>query len=214
MARVLHSIFFKKIGWDITGLDFSNYGCKTFNPGCLENFIEGDIYQNIETIISSDYTYDVLWLDNVLEHVLEPMKLLKDLKNITSDESVLIIEVPNDFSIIQKYLYENSILKEKNWIVVPDHISYFNAKGLNALCKACGWNNIGLLSDFPIDWFLFNDHSNYYKDRSKGKAAHQARVTIENLLHEHSQHQINDLYEALANVNMGRQLIGFYRNSN
>jgi len=202
--------FFKKKGWEVTGMDFSSYGCKSFHPDCLDNVIEGDIYQNIEKLTKEDKQYNLIWLDNVLEHVLQPHELLKNLLNICTDNGVLIIEVPNDFSLVQNYLYNNGLLKKQNWLAIPDHISYFNKDGLENICQASNWVTLGVMSDFPIDWFLFNEHSNYYSDRTKGKAAHKARIALENLLHRESSENLSQLYEAMANAGVGRQLIGFF----
>ena len=203
--------FFKEKGWDVTGLDYSKDGCQRFHPDCLPNFIEGDIYQELQALIKEPRVFDVIWLDNVLEHVLDPLYLLEQLQGVVSNGGVLIIEVPNDFSVVQQHLYNKGMLKEQNWVVVPDHLSYFNREGLVNICAAAGWKNEGIMSDFPIDWFLFNEHSNYYQNRHMGKAAHHARVELENILHQTSPQKTIQLYKALADLGMGRQLIGFFR---
>jgi SAM-dependent methyltransferase len=171
----------------------------------------GDVYVNLQRIAQSNSEYDVIWLDNVLEHVLNPLELLEQLATIVSDEGVLIIEVPNDFSVVQEHLYKKGTLEKRNWVVLPDHLSYFNKMGLANLCQAANWNMLDIMSDFPIDWFLFNEHSNYYKNKTTGKAAHQARVALENLMHQISPSKSIELYKALADLGMGRQLIGFFR---
>ncbi|MFK7796376.1 MAG: class I SAM-dependent methyltransferase [Aureispira sp.] len=203
--------FFYEKGWDVVGLDYSNDGCKRFHPQCLDHFIEGDIYQELQQLIKSKEVYDLIWLDNVLEHVLDPLFLLQQLQSIVSAQGVLIIEVPNDFSVVQQHLYNKGTLKEQNWIAIPDHISYFNREGLRNICTTAGWENMEIIGDFPIDWFLFNEHSNYYQNKSTGKAAHQARVELENILHQTSPQKTLQLYKALADLGMGRQLIGFFK---
>ena len=202
--------FFKERDWQVTGLDFSRFGCESCNPDCLEDVIVGDIYQNLDALTDSSERYDVIWLDNVLEHVLDPEGLLERLRAISGGPGILIVEVPNDFSVLQRYLLENGHLTRQNWVVVPDHLSYFNRHGLANLCAAAGWTESGVMADFPIDWFLLNEHSNYYADGSRGKAAHKARVTLENMLHTISVEKTNTLYETLADMGMGRQLIGFF----
>lgn len=203
--------FFHKKNWDVVGLDFSSFGCSNFHPNCLQHVIEGDIYKNLDQLIEKGTEYDLIWLDNVLEHVLAPLDLLNRLKKVVSKNGVLIIEVPNDFSIVQNRLFEKGTLKERNWVITPDHLSYFNLQGLNNLCKDASWSNIGSMADFPIDWFLFNEHSNYYADKAKGKAAHEARVELENLIHEQDRKKTIRLFEALSDIGLGRQIIGFYK---
>jgi 2-polyprenyl-3-methyl-5-hydroxy-6-metoxy-1,4-benzoquinol methylase len=202
--------YFMKKGWDVTGLDYSDYGCKSINPQCSKNLKKGDIYENIEGLIKKGLTYDVIWLDNVLEHVLDPLYLLKRIHLLSSEVGVLVIEVPNDFSEIQKYLSENRHITDDYWIAVPDHISYFNYRGLINICSAADWSYGSILGDFPIDWFLFNEYSNYNLNRNVGFAAHKARVEIENILHRISVDKTNELYQKMAELGIGRQLIGIF----
>ena len=202
--------YFKERGWQVTGLDFSRFGCESHNPDCVDDLIVGDMYRNLDALTGSSQRYDVIWLDNVLEHVLDPKGLLERLQAISDGPGVLLIEVPNDFSVVQRYLLENGYLAEQNWVAIPDHLSYFNGRGLAKLCAAAGWSEAGIIADFPIDWFLFNEHSNYYADRSRGKGAHEARITLENMLHAISVDKTNALYETLADMGLGRQLVGFF----
>ena len=73
---------FKKQGWNCTGLDYSEFGCKVHNPDCLTDMIVGDIYENIQKLIINKEEYQVILLDNVLEHVIEPLSLLKSVKKL------------------------------------------------------------------------------------------------------------------------------------
>ena len=73
--------YFNEKKWDITGIDFSDSGCKNHNPHLLENLIIGDIYENISKLINSK-KYDVVWLDNVLEHVFNPKDLLEKCRKL------------------------------------------------------------------------------------------------------------------------------------
>jgi hypothetical protein len=43
-----------------------------------------------------------------------------------------------------------------------------------------------------------------------GKGCHQVRVVIENLLHDISPEKTNEFYQALANLGLGRNIIGFF----
>jgi 2-polyprenyl-3-methyl-5-hydroxy-6-metoxy-1,4-benzoquinol methylase len=112
-------------------------------------------------LIKKGLKYDVIWLGNVLEHVLDPLSLLKRIHLLSSEVGVLVIEVPNDFSEIQKHLLLNKQIADDFWVAVPDHISYFNYQGLINICSAAEWYYGGIIGDFPIDWFLFNEYSNY-----------------------------------------------------
>ena len=79
--------YFNEKKWDITGIDFSDSGCKNHNPHLLENLIIGDIYENISKLINSK-KYDVVWLDNVLEHVFNPKDLLEKCRKLINKNGI------------------------------------------------------------------------------------------------------------------------------
>jgi len=81
--------YFQKLGWDITGLDYTDYGCKNHNPDVINSFIKGDIYENIKIMINSKSKYDMIWLDNILEHVLDHLVLLDYCYRLGNENSVL-----------------------------------------------------------------------------------------------------------------------------
>jgi SAM-dependent methyltransferase len=203
--------YFRAQGWHCTGLDYSEYGCRTHNPDCVADLMVGDIYENIDKLVQKSRKFDLVLLDNVLEHVPDPLSLLTRIRGLTALGGVLIIEVPNDFSVVQQHLLDNGYISRSFWIAIPDHISYFNRDGLTALCDEAGWRTQCVLGDFPIDFSLFNESTNYVENKSAGKSCHRVRVAVENLMHAVSPEKTNVLYEALADLGMGRQLIGFFQ---
>jgi len=82
-------------------------------------------------------------LDNVLEHVLEPVELLKKVKRVMSKNAIARIEVPNDFSAFQKLLVEAGCTKE-TWVNPPEHLSYFNKASLVNLFDDVGFKILSL----------------------------------------------------------------------
>lgn len=203
--------FFRQRGWCCTGLDYSDHGCRAHNPGCLADLIVGDIYENLEKLARGDRRYDLIVLDNVLEHVPDPLVLLTQLRTLIAACGVLTVEVPNDFSSLQTYLLDHDCVSKPFWVVVPDHISYFNRDGLAALCQEAGWATRDVLADYPIDLCLFNVATNYVENKALGKACHQARAAAENLFHNISPEKTNDLYRAMAALGLGRQIIAFFQ---
>lgn len=202
--------FFKEKGWNVVGLDYSKFGCENHNAHCSKDLIEGDINKSIKDLFIQNKKFNVILLDNVLEHVINPRGLLEDCKKLAHENTCLIIEVPNDFSILQNYLIENNIINNKFWITLPDHLSFFNKEGLNNICKDSGWKNFLSIADYPIDLHLLNENTNYSIDKSKGKSCHLSRVTTDNLLHSISTEKTVALYKAYADLGMGRQIIGFF----
>jgi 2-polyprenyl-3-methyl-5-hydroxy-6-metoxy-1,4-benzoquinol methylase len=202
--------FFKEKKWEVLGLDFSDFGCKNFNSDCLDKLMLGNIYDNIDLLISENEKYDVIWLTNSLEHVLDPEALLFKLRKLISLKGILLVQIPNDFSKLQFHLLENEFIDSATWIAPPDHLSYFGKDSLTNLMNSTGWKKEKIQADYPIDFNLFNDHTNYIRDKTVGKSVHHARVEIENFLHNTDPDKTNQIYEILGEMGLGRQIVGFF----
>lgn len=203
--------FFSKIGWKVKGLDYSNHGCKKFNPECLNHIDTGDVAKNIDKLVCLGDVFDVIWLGNVLEHILNPLALLNKCSSLLSKTGIIIIKVPNDFSAFQQMLLKEGYVDNPYWVAVPDHISYFNQEGLTVLCRESGLESIKIISDYPIDFNLLNENTNYVKDSRKGRSCHLSRLKLEAFFHSISIEKTNQLYQVLADMGIGREIIGFFR---
>jgi len=205
--------YFYKKGWNVRGIDFSDFGIQSIHPHLAEFFIKGNIWETIECLLSEKKKYNVVWLDNVLEHVADPASLLSKAADLTEHGGILIIEVPNDYSAFQSALFETGKVNRKYWEAYPDHLAYFSRESLISLCESNKWKMEKVIGDFPIEWFLMNDHSNYSKDKSVGKQAHASRIFLENFLEESTKKKSDliDFYESMSKIGQGRQIIGFFR---
>jgi len=202
--------YFKDRGWSVTGLDYNNYGCQKFNPKISKHLRTGDVYKGLVKLKAEGTKFSVIWLNNVLEHVLDPKTLLIELKDLMERKGILMIQVPNDFSVLQDHLIKQGHIEEPFWVVSPDHISYFTPDSLTRFCEKVGWKKITLIGDYPIDLNLINPNTNYAKDKTRGKSCHSARVEIENLLHKISPEKTITLYTALADLGLGRDITGYF----
>jgi len=198
--------YFSSRGWHCTGLDYSSFGCTAQNSQVEASLKIGDIYDNTQALIVADERFELILLDNVLEHVLDPLDLLMQLRLLLARGGVLLVEVPNDYSALQQHLLAHGHIDHPFWVAAPDHISYFGPDGLTAIAGAAGWQVKELMTDYPIDLCLMNASTNYVRDRSLGKACHKARVETENLLHSISPEKTVALYQALASLGLGRAL--------
>ncbi|AEG02346.1 class I SAM-dependent methyltransferase [Methylomonas methanica] len=202
--------YFSQSGWDVSGLDYSSYGCSVHNPAMLEKLFIGDIGRSIDGLIAEGASFELISMDNLLEHVLDPLVILQKIHRLLADKGVLIIEVPNDFSTLQLELLRLGRIDKPFWVVKPDHISYFNADGLRGLCDEAGYARFKLICDYPIDLALFNENTNYVMHSDAGKPVHKARMQVENLIHDISIDKAVKLYESFAELGLGRNLIGFF----
>ncbi len=202
--------YFQRQGWDVLGLDFSSFSLEQFHPGLRGRLRAGDLYHGLQELITEGRQFDVLWLDNVLEHVLDPAELLRRCRALTRPGGVLLVDVPNDFSPLQQHLLAAGHIDRPFWVALPDHLSYFGAEGLRKLANATGWRTAKILGDQPIDLNLFNPATNYVMDKSAGKAAHQARLEQDNfLLRTATLPAVAAYYEAMAGVGLGRSVVAF-----
>jgi len=205
--------YYKQKGWNVTGIDFSSFGIKANNPQLLPYFKQGNIFEEINKLIENNKEFNVVWLDNVLEHVIDPQKLIQQCYFLTKRGGVFVVEVPNDYSDFQKALLNSKVINKKYWEAYPDHLSYFSYSSLQNLCESIGWKTGKIISDFPIEWFLSNEKSNYINNKV-GKEAHKSRVFIENFLHNNQEQNMDnliDFYESMAKIGQGRQIIGFFK---
>ena len=201
---------FQQAGFDVLGLDFSSYSLERFQPALRQHLRTGDLYEELGKLALEGRQFDALWLDNVLEHVLDPTELLRRCRALVQPGGVLVVEVPNDFSPLQQHLLEAGHIDRLFWVVLPDHLSYFNPAGLRNLAQATGWHLARTLADQPIDLNLLNPATNYVRDRAAGPACHQARVEEDNfLLRTAPLSAVAAYYESLASVDLGRNIVAF-----
>ena len=202
--------YFQRQGWEVLGLDFSSFSLEKFQPALRGHLRAGDLYEELQKLVASGAQFDVLWLDNVLEHVLEPAYLLRQCRALIQPGGVLMVDVPNDFSALQQHLLATGRIDRPFWVALPDHLSYFNPTGLRNLAEATGWHLAKVIGDQPIDLNLLNPATNYVMNRDAGKGAHQARLEQDNfLLRTAPLPAVAAYYESLAGVGLGRSIVAF-----
>jgi 2-polyprenyl-3-methyl-5-hydroxy-6-metoxy-1,4-benzoquinol methylase len=205
--------FFKDHAWEIVGVDFSTHGIRAKNPD-LESFImQGDVYELLNSMKEKGCKFDVIFLGNVLEHVLDPVALVDQLRNLLVKNGLLVVTVPNDFSDLQRFLLDNNEVDEEYWIAYPDHLNYFNLDNLSRLLSDRNLPVIDQFSDFPIEWFLVNSNSNYISNKLMGKGAHNARVAIATLINSSKNLEAKmNFWRSLSALGMGRTITTISRN--
>jgi 2-polyprenyl-3-methyl-5-hydroxy-6-metoxy-1,4-benzoquinol methylase len=201
--------YFRSLGWLANGIDYSRAGVEQMNPTCAELVEQGDVFQLLEARIAAGEQHDVVWLSNVLEHVLDPVGLLQSLGQLVKPNGVLLVTVPNDGSAFQEAMLDSGAIPERFWISEPDHISYFTADSLQSTIAAVGFKCLALHGDFPIDIYLAHAGSNYVTDRTRGPAAHQARLQLEQLIGQCGLDRANHFYAALGLVGLGRNITAY-----
>lgn len=202
--------YYDALGWRCLGIDLSDESCAAHNPGAVRHLRLAPLVEGMDALEREGRRFDFVMLDNVLEHLAAPGQALALAWRLLAPGGVVLVEVPNDFSPVQDTLLASGKVDSQYWVSWPEHLQYFNADGLAALAAESGLRQVDLFSDFPIDWFLFCPHANYIADPALGRACHQARIQIEQLMFGTSLAGTAELYRALARLGLGRNIVALF----
>lgn len=203
----LMNAFFQE-GHEVKGMDFSQAGMLKLHPHLLDYLDQGNIFSLIKKYLESGATYDVISLMNVMEHVKDPVGLLRDMRCMLKKDSLLVVKVPNDFSPLHDLLRSMG-KRDRWWVGYPDHLSYFNKQSMEQLLTDLEFVIHSVMADNPVDLLLLNDESDYITDRSKGKKVHHFRMRMDNFLGDIDRDKMLDVYSALGGMGVGRCLTFF-----
>lgn len=156
--------------------------------------------------VFDDISFDVVMLNNVLEHLADPVDVVTEIrKKVLKPGGLIIIDVPNDFNKFQIAGRDVHGLSDW-WVAPPAHLNYFSRSTLQNLLQGCGYEVILAESSFPLEMFLlFGDC--YVGDSKLGRECHLKRVAFEeNLRRVGQEAKLRDFYQALARLDLGRQV--------
>ena len=200
--------FFSKKGWEVLGLDYSDDGVSRQFPDQVDNLKTGDIYKLLDKIQENENEkFDLIICNNVLEHLLDPIDFVKRFKSLLTKDGVARIQVPNDHSYLQIDAVERELARDSFWVAPHEHMSYFSQESLGHLGEYCGLAVIDILGDFPIDFFLFNENSNYLLDGNNGRNCHQARIRLDNLISKQGAEKLVAFRRGCGHAGLGRNAV-------
>jgi len=193
-------------GWTALGVDYQSEPSKKFNPAASSNVIATDPTAYLNFLADEGSKKDVIALQNVLEHVLEPEELLHTLQSILNDYGCLYIQVPNDYSDFQAYAEKRSRIDEEYWFSPPQHLNYFNSSNIVDFANSCGFSVVDGITDFPIELYLWGNEKNYTQDKSKGSCAHKARVELDLFFSSNGIDKYLQFYRGAFQIGVGRNI--------
>ena len=123
----------KKNGYDIAGFEISKEKRKYSKKVTKVPVLDININEKIPTV----KPFDIVVLFHTLEHITDPVILLKNIKKLLKPKGKVLVEVPNcdDF-----HLGLNKFYKEFYW--ERAHIHYFNSKSLKTVINLGGFKGI------------------------------------------------------------------------
>lgn len=155
------------------GVDFSINNLKK-KSGAKIKFVSANPEKFIEKNLNE---FDVITLNNVLEHVTDPTSFMKKINKNVKKSSYIIVTVPNDFSDLQKQT--NKKAKRKNyWVSPPEHLNYFNKSNFINFINSQKFKVIDGIADFPIELFILKKEFDYTNNPKLGKKIHLLRCEI------------------------------------
>lgn len=113
----------KRVGWDVQGLDP--------NPEAVEAAARYGVPVRTATIEESGFgshTFDIIYSNDVIEHVPNPINLFKEIDRLLAPRGVLILSTPNG---------DRALLRRSRWGGFQsslEHLWYLNARSLRWLC--------------------------------------------------------------------------------
>jgi SAM-dependent methyltransferase len=162
-------------GWEAIGLEPSTEAVamavdlgRTVVRATLESYLESP---------GSGSTADAVVLTNVLEHVPDPLGVLRNLHRLSAPGAAVAIRVPNDFNPLQEAATA-ALGHDPWWIASPDHINYFDHASLRGIVEHAGFRVVEQWADFPMELFLLMG-DDYIADPPLGRVCHERRQRFE-----------------------------------
>jgi 2-polyprenyl-3-methyl-5-hydroxy-6-metoxy-1,4-benzoquinol methylase len=129
----------RKRGWEVYGMepskDMAHYSKDKLKIDIQNTTIDKARYKK--------EFYDAAIMDNVLEHVSDPLAALKMIAIWIKKKGVLVIEVPNErgmlFSAVRLYKRVRNLLGITNREKLLQHLFYFDVKSLSFLLNKAGF---------------------------------------------------------------------------
>tara|TARA_B100000989_G_C19484892_1_gene446949 strand:+ start:102 stop:1100 length:999 start_codon:yes stop_codon:yes gene_type:complete len=122
--------------------------------------------------------FDLIVMNQVIEHIPEPSDFLKIIKGKMTRESILVVSFPNTKSF-WRYISGNKWI---NWHV-PYHLHHFNAFNFERMSKNCGFKIINKKTITPNIWTILQIRTffNTYKKGEKNKLWNKVYLNKKNI---------------------------------
>lgn len=151
----------KQLGWKVTGIEIDEKAVAKAKSLGL-NIIQGD-FQKLSEMIEQ---FDCVMCSHVLEHVNQPLELLKLLANTLRPQGIMFVSLPNSKSSVLQYYGDN-------WrgLEAPRHISIPSLENLSSKLESMGFKIIEQINTYDATVKL---SEKIYKNRKKSSSKYSA----------------------------------------
>jgi len=189
-------------GWQVKGIEPSRQAAAHARSLSVE-VVEG--FFNAQTAPTLG-RFDVVHLNNVLEHIPDPVALLTLARGLLDEGGLVCVNVPNDFSPFQLAARAAGGTGDW-WVAPPHHLNYFDFDSLGALLERLGFQVAERMTSFPMEAFVMMG-DNYVGDATLGRACHAKRKKFDLALEAAGLKGVRRaFYSALAAQGIGREAI-------
>ena len=112
----------KELGWQTLGFEPSTLAAEYSSKlglDIINDFLTEDRIKDIGK-------FDVVYMHEVLEHIAEPLDLLRRANSLLDPGGLVSVVVPNDYNPFQTVLHSKMGF-EPWWVAPPHHINYFHS---------------------------------------------------------------------------------------
>lgn len=111
------------------------------------------LYENVEDKIPDAY-FDLIACNDVIEHMLDPIGFLRDVKKKLKPTGKLIASIPNIryAPILHKLIFEADFEYVQSGIMDYTHLHFFTHKSFRKIAESTGWN-VDLIEPINIQPF-------------------------------------------------------------
>lgn len=143
----------KAIGWNITGLDIA--------PAAVTR--AGDLPTHVGTLPNPRWTepcFEAITMWQSLEHVHQPLEVLRSAHCLLTDSGRLLVAVPNFDSFASRWF-------GPDWygLDVPRHLTHFTPETLRAMLRAAGFEQIEIQQERKASWIRHSARGGFLKTR-------------------------------------------------
>ncbi|MEW5895430.1 MAG: class I SAM-dependent methyltransferase [Candidatus Omnitrophota bacterium] len=189
-------------GWNTVGVEPGKdawlYSTSELGLDVHNAFFRKETYKNFGT-------FNVIHMNNVLEHLLYPKRTLTYAHEILEAGGLVCVTVPNDFNPLQEIIADY-FRKEKWWVQVKAHLNYFNRESLSNLVRQAGFEIVHVTSSFPLELFVLMG-DDYVGDRETGQIIHARRKNFELAMEKSGNAELRrDMYKKFSELGLGRQI--------
>ncbi len=119
----------QQAGWDVAGIEIS----PMMRRRCAE-LVKCPLYTSLEEVIAAGSRFDCVVMFEVLEHVTDPVGMLKAFRRVMEPNTLLAVSTPNFESHGAETGSSASV-----WFEPPSHISYYGPATLTACVNRAGF---------------------------------------------------------------------------